>query len=106
MIFVVKYQFIPLKIVLGKHFARIAVQRFIDTLIAMIMPMFIISCFSKNLHAMRKTKLDYDMSFSQDDETDKLFRDSMLATLADRFDSTQFKEYQKEVRMLSILMSS
>ena len=44
-----------------------------------------------------ENQLDYDMSDSQDDETDKLFRDSMMvATLAERFDSTQFKVFKKE----------
>lgn len=44
-----------------------------------------------------ESQLDYDiMADSQDDETDKLFRDSMmLATLAERFDSTQFKVSKK-----------
>lgn len=41
--------------------------------------------------------MDYDTPSSQD-ETDRLFRDSMMVeTLAERFDSTQFREFQKEV---------
>ena len=43
-------------------------------------------------------QIDYDMSDSMEDETDQLFRDSMMvATLAERFNSTQFKEFQTEV---------
>ena len=46
------------------------------------------------------------MSDSQDDETNRLFRDSMMvATLAEWFDSTQSREFLREV-ILNVLSAS
>ena len=42
-----------------------------------------------------ESSMDYDTPSSQDDETDRL--SMMVATLAERFDSTQFRESEKEV---------
>ena len=44
---------------------------------------------------LEDNQLDYNVPDSQDDETERLFKDTvMVATLAERFDSTQF---QKEI---------